>query len=176
MFHCNGREILRTGRKFSQAVEPRSLQSHRNTPTTSRARSEPLHSKSRVTSYKRNAPKREPQKATRTARRPLQSACVVCVTSRARAAVSFSLEPKRSCVWLLSRLRTAHFKRIPFYNTAKQWRTLQKLALTSVDPSNTEFSFQSSLASLRQLQKASKQSSELIITPSGYERRAARSE
>ena len=45
-------------------------------------------------------------------------------------------------------------ERIPFYNTAKQWRTLQKLALTSVDPSNTKFSFPSSLASLRQLQKA----------------------
>ena len=73
-----------------------------------------------------------------------------CVKSRARAAVPFSLEPKRSCancVWLLSRLRTAALlKRIPFYNTAKQWRTLQKLALTSVDPSNTKFSFPSSLA------------------------------
>ena len=72
------------------------------------------------------------------------------VKSRARAAVSFSLEPKRSCancVWLLSRLRTAALlKRIPFYNTVKQWRTLQKLALTSVDPSNTKFSFPSSLA------------------------------
>ena len=34
-------------------------------------------------------------------------------------------------------------KRIPFYNTAKQWKTLQKLALTSVDPSNTKFSFPS---------------------------------
>ena len=78
--------------------------------------------------------------------------------SRARAAVPFSLEPKRSCancVWLLSRLRTAALlKRIPFYNTAKQWRTLQKLARTSVDPSNTKFSFPSSLASLRQQQKA----------------------
>ena len=78
--------------------------------------------------------------------------------SRARAAFSFSLEPKRSCancVWLLSRLRTAALlKRIPFYNTVKQWRTLQKLALTSVDPSNTKFSFPSSLASLRQQQKA----------------------
>ena len=78
------------------------------------------------------------------------------VKSRARRGVTFSLEPKQSCVWLLSRLRTAHFKRIPFYNTAKQWRTL---ALTSVDPSNTEFSLHSSLASLRQLQKASEQSS-----------------
>ena len=72
------------------------------------------------------------------------------VKSRARAAVPFSLEPKRSCancVWLLSRLRTAALlKRIPFYNTVKQWRTLQKLALTSVDPSNTKFSFPSSLA------------------------------
>ena len=80
------------------------------------------------------------------------------VKSRARAAVPFSLEPKRSCancVWLLSSLRTAALlKRIPFYNTAKQWRTLQKLALTSVDPSNTKFSFPSSLASLRQQQKA----------------------
>ena len=80
------------------------------------------------------------------------------VKSRARAAVPFSLEPKRSCancVWLLSRLRTAALlQRIPFYNTAKQWRTLQKLALTSVDPSNTKFSFPSSLASLRQQQKA----------------------
>ena len=80
------------------------------------------------------------------------------VKSRARAAVPFSLEPKRSCancVWLLSRLRTAALlKRIPFYNTAKQWRTLQKLALTSVDPSNTKFCFPSSLASLRQQQKA----------------------
>ena len=82
----------------------------------------------------------------------------VSVKSRARAAVPFSLEPKRSCancVWLLSRLRTAALlKRIPFYNTAKQWRTLQKLALTSVDPSNTKFSFPSSLASLKQQQKA----------------------
>ena len=68
------------------------------------------------------------------------------------------LEPNRSCancVWLLSRLRTAALlKRVPFYNTVKQWRTLQKLALTSVDPSNTKFSFPSSLASLRQQQKA----------------------
>ena len=83
---------------------------------------------------------------------------IISVKSRARAAVPFSLEPKRSCancVWLLSRLRTAALlKRIPFYNTVKQWRTLQKLALTSVDPSNTKFSFPSSLASLRQQQKA----------------------
>ena len=88
----------------------------------------------------------------------LGRACSKNVKSRARAAVPFSLEPKRSCancVWLLSRLRTAALlKRIPFYNTAKQWRTLQKLALTSVDPSNTKFSFPSSLASLRQQQKA----------------------
>ena len=97
--------------------------------------------------------------------RPLWISCAsgtaemeVTVKSRARAAVPFSLEPKRSCancVWLLSSLRTAALlKRIPFYNTAKQWRTLQKLALTSVDPSNTKFSFPSSLASLRQQQKA----------------------
>ena len=79
------------------------------------------------------------------------------VKSRARAAVTFSLEPKRSCancVWLLNRLRTSLLERIPFYHTAKQWRTLQKLALTSVDPSNAKFSFPSSVASLRQQQKA----------------------
>ena len=90
---------------------------------------------------------------------------------------SFDVQPSKnpgpvSCN-VYHMVEVQHYGLIPFYNTAKQWRTLQKLALTGVDPSKTEFSFLSSLASQRQSQKASKQSSELITTPIRNERRAA---
>ena len=57
----------------------------------------------------------------------------------------FHLSQSRSSVWSLHCKAVANYNsQIPFYNTVKQWRTLQKHALTSVDLPNTEFSLSSS--------------------------------
>ena len=57
----------------------------------------------------------------------------------------FHLSQNRSSIWSLHCKAVANYNsQIPFYNTVKQWRTLQKHALTSVDLPNTEFSLSSS--------------------------------
>ena len=72
-------------------------------------------------------------------------ACLNCENAEHTRSGLFHLSQIRSSVWSLHCKAVANYNsQVPFYNTVKQWRTLQKHALTSVDLPNTEFSLSSS--------------------------------